>query len=82
MAKTLEIDIFGMRKLAEDRHCLAENRDSVEYWDVSLAERDDETGEITSIEEHEELTQEKAWEVTQDILKRYPNAEENDPYPN
>lgn len=81
MAKTLEVDVYGM-KSTEEGSTLAETRDEVEFWDVILSRRDDETGEIDPIEEHENLTGEKAWEVTQNILKRYPDAEENDPYPN
>lgn len=81
MAKTLEIEIYGMMSDGDGGYTGANFRGEVEFWDVVLLERDDETGEGNPIEEHEFLTEEKAFEVTEDIAKRYPHAIENERYP-
>jgi hypothetical protein len=81
MAITLEIDCFGMKKVADDHFTLAQNREEVEFWDVTLVRRNDETGEIEELEDHSGLSGEESMDKVEDIERRYPDAEVNDPWP-
>jgi len=59
-ANEKELQVFGMIKADQDGYRLCESEEEPEFYDILYTENIEETGEIKTLEEHEDLSFEDA----------------------
>jgi hypothetical protein len=72
MTEATEIQVFGMltdRKTGDGR--IAQRGECVEYYDILVRGEEDEGGEITEFEEHEDLTYEQMTAKVTELEAKY-----------
>lgn len=74
MTLTTEIQVFPMITEQNGDSRLVQDGEAAQFYDVTYSERDDETGAIEPLEEHEGLSEVNAGLVAHSLMTRFPRA--------